>query len=637
MPVKPDHRNFLSGLSLRKYLTVFIVVIVIVLAGFLTTVSYLNNREGILAQNQDLREYGEINALESVRLVDTGLRLYDNTLNDQMKDAFPSFVEAYNESRADVSRINLSNLRSGMQPAFKGNLDLYIINESGVIVGSTVTEVMGVDFSQWPEYYRSITDLRTGDSFGADRVVRSLKSASEESVTGDLRKFAYMPTPDHRFLLEMGLESNASFAERNDLSYAGIAKRLKELNPNLVSVRIVDTNFVLVSDSANTTEIHDPGIDRALGNRESYTASDPENGLSTTYLFANLRDPAVASDMSLVVELVYSDALLESSLQRILMLHLIVAVLAVLMGIVLAYGTARFLTRPIEEIMQDVGTIAGGDLEHPIREIQIPEFARLKESITTMISRIRHYSEELEKGRAELAVASQIQLSFLPRNIPDIPGFDIAAVSIPAKEVGGDFYDIIDMGPGKTGLVIADVSGKGVPAALFMVLSRTTVRASTMKPGTVAAEIADANRMIAQDAEMGMFVTLVFGILEQSGRFPYANAGHNPPYHYHASTGEISRLCPGGMALGVLEDAVYQEGEVDLVKGDMLVFYTDGVTEAENLDHAQFGEENLKQIIRTNHECTASDLIAVVREEILTFTDGASQFDDITLLVVRKE
>ncbi len=254
-----------------------------------------------------------------------------------------------------------------------------------------------------------------------------------------------------------------------------------------------------------------------------------------------------------------------------------------------------------------------------------------------MIRRIRKVSEELERGRAELVVASQIQLSFLPRIIPHVPGFEIAAVSVPAKEVGGDFYDIIDLGPGRTGLVIADVAGKGVPAALFMVLSRTTLRASTRTPGTVAGELADANRMIAADAEMGMFVTLVFGILEPSGSFCYANGGHNPPFHYSAATGEISRLCPGGMALGVLEDAVYKEGQIHLSSGDLLVLYTDGVTEAENLDHVQFGEENLENTIREYHDRSASDLIAIVQEKLRVFTFGAQQFDDITLLVIKKE
>ncbi|MDD1715643.1 MAG: SpoIIE family protein phosphatase, partial [Methanolinea sp.] len=527
-----------------------------------------------------------------------------------------------------------------LQPGFSGTLDLYVINESGVIVASTVPEVLGLDFKEWPDYYRAITDIRMGNSFAADRVVRSVPSAGDSSVTGTLRKFAYMPTPDHRYLFELGLESDAFFQERAGLSYSVIAERIQDLNPNLVSIRIVDTNRVLVSDpsGSNATEVNDPQVDRALLDRETFATSDPVNGTTTTYLFADLKDPASASDMSLVIELVYSDALLDKNLNSVLLLHLAIAGIAVGMGVVLAYGTGRLLTRPIKEIIEDVDTIARGDLDHPIRGMKNPEFTMLEKSITIMIHRIREYSEELEREKAELQIASQIQLSFLPRIIPSIPGFAIAAVSIPAKEVGGDFYDIIDLGPGKTGLVIADVSGKGVPAALFMVLSRTTVRASLRMMDVVGAALADANRMISADADRGMFVTLFFGILDEHARtFTYSNAGHNPPLCYRAATGKITLLTSTGMALGVMDDEEYSQETVFLQSGDVLVFYTDGVSEAMDCNYGQFGEDRLMDLVQRFHQLPAAELVAKIQEEIRTFVAETPQFDDITLMVIRVE
>ena len=620
---------------------VFIVAIIFVLAGFLTTISYLNNRDGMITQNQALREYGERNALESVHLVDTGLKLYDNTLNNQMKDAFPLFLEAYNGSEADIAGINLVDLKTRLQPGFRGNLDLYIINDTGVIVGSTVPGVMGLDFKQFPEYYRAITVLREGDSFGADRVVRSIQNASERTVTGTLRKFAYMPIPDHRYLLEMGLESNAFFTERTDLSYAGIARRLKELNPNLVSVRIVDINHVLVSDSVNTTEVDDPAINRALTDRESFTVSDPRAGTSISYLFADLRDPEAASDMSLVIELVYSDALLESSLQRLLFVHIVVAVLAVLMGFVLAYGTARFLTRPIEDIMKDVGTIAEGNLDHPIRELDIPEFAQLKESITTMIRQIRQFSEELERGRAELEIAAEIQKSFMPEVIPKIAGFDIAARTVMAKEVGGDFFDvfpyeIFSLDKGTLGLLIADVSGKGVPAALFMALSRIVVRVNALWHRNPAKAIYDANNTITQESKSGMFVTLFFGKLSEVDRtLTYVNAGHNPPVVFRNRDDTLEELLPTGIVLGAVENREYASRTLSICPGDVIVMYTDGVTESINEKEELFGEERLNSIIRKNARLSAQEILDRILSGVQEFAGDMPQFDDITLLVIK--
>jgi serine phosphatase RsbU (regulator of sigma subunit) len=630
----------LERLSLRAYLTVFIVIIIIAVAGFLTTVSYVSTRDRLIAQSESLQAYTDENVLESVRLVDTGLRLYDSTLDRQMQEAFPLYLEAYNVSGGTIQAINITGLKSVLQPGFSGTLDLYAINESGVIVASTVPAVMGLDFRQYPDFYQSITRLRKGNSFAADRVVRSIPSAEEGTVTGTLRKFAYFPTPDHRYLLEIGLESDAFFKERTDLSYSTIAERTLQLDPNLVSVRILDTNRVLVSGptGANGTLVDDPGIDRALATRQTFSTADPSAGTRTTYLFADLKDPAAASDPSLVIEMVYSGALLEAELHRILVLHFLVALIAVAMGVVLAYGTSRMLTRPIREIIDDVDTIARGDLDHPIRGMENPEFTMLENSITIMIQRIREYSEALEKEKAELRIASHIQLSFLPKSVPRIEGFDIAAVSTPAREVGGDFYDIIDLGKGRTGLVIADVAGKGVPAALFMVLSRTTVRTSARMKEPVAAAVTDANRMISADADQGMFVTLVLGILDHRARqFTYGNAGHNPPLHYRGATGEIVPLSPTGMALGVDEDGEYSQAKVTLDPGDVLVFYTDGVVEAENAGHGQFGEERLMAVIREYHHLPAAGFLTKIQEAIEEFITGAPQYDDLTILVLKAD
>ena len=248
------------------------------------------------------------------------------------------------------------------------------------------------------------------------------------------------------------------------------------------------------------------------------------------------------------------------------------------------------------------------------------------------------YSAELERKRYELKMAHDIQQSFLPDAIPDLPGFELAAQNIPAKEVGGDFYDFIPISEGKIGLTIADVSGKGVPAALFMALSRTIVRAKATRSSGVREVIRDANSLITADAKSGMFVTLFYAVLDLSERtLTYVSAGHNPPVIFKAKTRTLMRLDAKGIALGAIADIELEERKIILDGGDTVVFYTDGVTEAINKSMEQFGEERLIRTIKVNHELSANDMIAKIKGEMLAFCGDEPQFDDITLMVLKVE
>ena len=248
------------------------------------------------------------------------------------------------------------------------------------------------------------------------------------------------------------------------------------------------------------------------------------------------------------------------------------------------------------------------------------------------------YFAELERKRYELKMAHDIQQSFLPDDIPDLPGFELAAQNIPAKEVGGDFYDFIPISEGKIGLTIADVSGKGVPAALFMALSRTIVRAKATRSSGVSEVIRDANSLITADAKSGMFVTLFYAVLDLSERtLTYVSAGHNPPVIYKAKTRTLMRLDAKGIALGAIADIELEERKIILDGGDTVVFYTDGVTEAINKKKEQFGEERLITTIKANHELSANDMIEKIKGEVLAFCGDEPQFDDITLMALKAE
>src|SRR5690606_37053279 len=187
------------------------------------------------------------------------------------------------------------------------------------------------------------------------------------------------------------------------------------------------------------------------------------------------------------------------------------------------------------------------------------------------------FQAELQRKNAELQIAREIQESFLPPSLPALPGYTLAAESRPAREVGGDFYDVIASPGGRVGLVIADVSDKGVPAALFMALSSTVMRASAAWHQRPRDAVSDANALICREAGSGMFVTLFFCILDPSEQtLTCVNAGHNPPLLARAD-GSLVELTMNGIALGADSGATYEEQKVALCPGDMLVLYTDGV------------------------------------------------------------
>ena len=249
---------------------------------------------------------------------------------------------------------------------------------------------------------------------------------------------------------------------------------------------------------------------------------------------------------------------------------------------------------------------------------------------------------EIERKNTELAIAAEIQQSFLPDTIAQIGGFEISGKSVMAKEVGGDFFDVIPLevvpiGKGQLGIMIADVSGKGIPAALYMALSRIVVRVNATWYGRKPAEaIRDANTIISHDSRSGMFVTLFYGFLDADTRsMTYVNAGHNPPLLYHAKDGTITELEATGIAMGAMDDADYTSMTCTFDKGDLLVLYTDGITEAENSRLEMYGVDRLMQTISRLHELPSKEISASILHDVKSFTGEHPQSDDITLMVIR--
>ncbi|HEX7586915.1 MAG TPA: SpoIIE family protein phosphatase [Anaerolineae bacterium] len=252
-------------------------------------------------------------------------------------------------------------------------------------------------------------------------------------------------------------------------------------------------------------------------------------------------------------------------------------------------------------------------------------------------SQLHQAALERERLKRELQLAHDVQASLIPRQVPQITGWDFAAFWQPAREVGGDFFDFIPRDDGELGFVIADVSDKGMHAALFMALTRSTLRASTLAAPSPVKGLNRANRLLCADSTGGMFVTLFYGQLDPSAsNLLYVNAGHNPPLHYHAAKKEFTELTRTGIMVGFDEAYKYKQRSVHLQRGDFILFYTDGVTESVNMQDEQFGEERLQRVLLDHCADSPAEIIQALKQSLTEFTGEAPQFDDVTIAVVKR-
>ena len=335
--------------------------------------------------------------------------------------------------------------------------------------------------------------------------------------------------------------------------------------------------------------------------------------------------------------------ILRSNLWAVLLFAAVIAGVAVLTSLL-----SRKITRPIVQLNDSVRSVSGGNLDIRFDIHTGDEIESLSLSFSAMMQELKAYMENLSRVTAdkeriatELAVATQIQTSMLPCIFPAFPDrdeFDVYATMQAAKEVGGDFYDFFLIDRTHLGVVIADVSGKGVPAALFMVIAKTLIK-NHAQAGMQPAEVFETvNNQLCENNEAGMFVTAFMGILEiGSGRFTYVNAGHNPPLLSRG--GEPYDWLPSkrGFVLAGMEQMRYRQQEVLLAPGDSLFLYTDGVTEALNPREELYSEARLLELFRSGRldGLSLEEQLALVREDIAAFADGAEQADDITMLILK--
>ena len=255
-----------------------------------------------------------------------------------------------------------------------------------------------------------------------------------------------------------------------------------------------------------------------------------------------------------------------------------------------------------------------------------------------VVENARLYSEEqsLKKIEEELSFAKMIQTNLLPKSNPQIDGYDIANMNISAKEVGGDYHDYISIDENNTVICLGDISGKGMPAALLMANLQATLRGQALFTSSAGECLTRSNKLLYRSTDMQKYATLFYGILNASKNiFHFSNAGHNPPFLINSDK-KVTMLTKGGTVLGFMEDYQFEEDSVKLSSGDIIIIYSDGITEALNEKEEEFGEERLLSLLKENLKSSAEMIIENVFKAVKLFVKDVKQSDDITIVIIKK-
>ena len=372
------------------------------------------------------------------------------------------------------------------------------------------------------------------------------------------------------------------------------------------------------------------------------TLTDNDYGYNYTGIAVVLdADGKAIAEVQYILDMTDVKAYLRSFLLRMLAISFVIIAIGVA---VYFFFTRKTLTTPITKLARFTQNITDtGDFEHQRIELKTgDEIEMLSDSVNYMLEKLEDYIDNLsrvtaEKERigAELDIATRIQASILPCIFPAFPDrkeFNIFAAMTPAKEVGGDFYDFFMIDERHLAIVVADVSGKGVPAALFMVIGKTLIKDHSQNGKVLGDVFADVNNLLCESNSEDLFITAFEGVLDLvTGEFNYVNAGHEMPFLLQNGKFEAVRIKPCFVLAG-MEDMQYKAGSIVMQPGDKIFQYTDGVTEATNQENELFGMERLAGSLNRVKDREPKEIITSVKQDIDAFVGNAPQFDDITML-----
>jgi signal transduction histidine kinase len=346
----------------------------------------------------------------SVSIMFEGLKLYDSRYDYEMEKALLALSDSYVLAGGNISRLNLTEFNDEFSPFFKGDLDLYLINSSNVVEATTFPTDLGLNFNKIPSFARTLDKIREGNEFRADQWVDSINEP------GYYRKYAYLPTPDHRYILEIGLHSS-EFSEirKSALSYEKLGSRIREINPNLVAIDFFNKNVNLIdeisrrpTDAASviryiSLDELNSTIRQVFKKKQTVTEERGPFVIEHQYFSARNDLTPSASEMNVAAVVVFSREKLDQSLQEYLIIHIVITFLALIFAVVFAMYISRYISRPLEQIIIDIEQISHGDYRHQIRKTGGSDIDRLGSSVELMVRKILADIENIQKINLELA------------------------------------------------------------------------------------------------------------------------------------------------------------------------------------------------------------------------------------------
>ena len=507
-------------------------------------------------------------------------------------------------------------------------VEINFVNSDGVVEKSTEAGNVGYDMNLSEQSKEFVDVLTAQDHF--------VQKYSPRGIDGTVwRKYAAINLADGGFI-QVGYDAE-QFHTMLDEFVVDVTKN-RHVGTSGFAAVLDETLSLVIDNEYAALHVSTIGIDPPDEMKEGKTATalyyadivDGKTDLSARhmYVFKFVEGYCIIAAMPEAEAVFMRDASLYTS---IFMQVIIFATLFVFIYILIK----RVIINNLEKINDTLGRITKGDLNVTVDVRSSREFSSLSDDINSTVSTLKRYiAEAAARIDKELEYAKQIQLSALPTNFPEGEEYSIYAQMIAAKEVGGDFYDFYKLNDTTVAFLAADVSGKGIPAAMFMMTAKTIIK-SLAESGMPVNEIfTRANEKLCENNEAGMFVTAWMGILDiTTGNMQFANAGHNPPLLKRAN-GDFAYLkTRAGFVLAGMEGVRYRVGELTLSSGDRLFLYTDGVPEATNAENTLYGEDRLLAFMNQNAAVDAVTLLPALKANIDEFVGDAPQFDDITMLM----
>ena len=507
--------------------------------------------------------------------------------------------------------------------------EINVVDAAGIIINSTEADVINnYDMNSKAQSKEFVDTLKVQDSFVQEYSPRG----KDESVW---RKYAAVNLASGGFI-QVGYDAE-QFHEMLNEFVIDVTKNRHVGTSGFVAV--LDEQLCMVIDNAYAGKhVSAIGIVPPDEMEQGQTATalyhaDVVDGISNLsaeymYVFKFVEGYCLIAAMPMAEAMFMRDA---SMLTSIFMQVLIFATLFVFIYILIK----RVIINNLKKINDTLARITDGDLSVTVDVRSNEEFASLSDDINSTVSTLKRYiAEAAARIDKELEYAKQIQLSALPTNFPDGDDYSIYAQMIAAKEVGGDFYDFYKLSDTTVAFLAADVSGKGIPAAMFMMTAKTIIKDLAESGMEVNDIFTKANEKLCENNESGMFVTAWMGILDiTTGQVKFANAGHNPPLLKREDGAFEYLKTRAGFVLAGMEGVRYRVGELTLNPGDRLFLYTDGVPEATNVNNKLYGEDRLLTFMNQNASMEATKLLPALKANIDEFVGEAPQFDDITMLM----